>query len=180
MHVYMCEMMSKGLKEALTVLIVTYITHVEGVKRSLNSFTHNFLNIQLIFNPKKVLESWDSDLSNHTNAMYSEVVKSFQLMARLTCINIHSIWLVWLERSKCQLFKTFFRLKIGWILRKLWVKMLWALTAYFGGARGHFIQSTLTILFTWVRWVALLCIQYYVKATNTTFNSFDMSNMSNN
>ena len=30
----MCEMMLKGSKEALTVLIVT---HVEGVKRSLNS-----------------------------------------------------------------------------------------------------------------------------------------------
>ena len=53
----MCEMMSKGLKEALTVLIVTHVTHVKGVKRSLNSFTHNFLNIQWIFNPKKVLES---------------------------------------------------------------------------------------------------------------------------
>ena len=53
----MCEMMSKGSKEALTVLIVTHITHVEGVERSLNSFTHNFLNIQWIFNPQKVLES---------------------------------------------------------------------------------------------------------------------------
>ena len=49
----MCEMMSKGSKEALTVLIVTHVTHVERVERSLNSFTHNFLNIQLIFNPKK-------------------------------------------------------------------------------------------------------------------------------
>ena len=50
-------LMSKGLKEALTVLIVTHVTHAKGVKRSLNSFTHNFLNIQLIFNPQKVLES---------------------------------------------------------------------------------------------------------------------------
>ena len=93
----MCEMMSKGSKEALTVLIVTHVTHVEGLKRSLNSsncyscyscqkgqkitlctqyryiqcyververlcyveakdihiFAHNFLNIQVIFNPKK-------------------------------------------------------------------------------------------------------------------------------
>ena len=29
----MCEMMSKGLKEALTVLIVTHVIHVERVKR---------------------------------------------------------------------------------------------------------------------------------------------------
>ena len=87
--------MSKGSKEALTVLIVTHVAHVERVKRSLNSFncyscysclihvkrvesvlcinwpmappkyavrahnffTHNFLNIQPIFNLQKVLES---------------------------------------------------------------------------------------------------------------------------
>ena len=36
----MCEMMSKGSKEALTVLIVTHATHVEGVERSLNSFNY--------------------------------------------------------------------------------------------------------------------------------------------
>ena len=29
----MCEMMSKGSKEALTVLIVTHVTHVERVDR---------------------------------------------------------------------------------------------------------------------------------------------------
>ena len=51
------KIMLKGSKEALTVLIVTHVTHVEGVKRSLKSFTYNFLNIQLIFNPKKVLKS---------------------------------------------------------------------------------------------------------------------------
>ena len=94
-------LMSKGSKEALTVLIVTHVTHDKGVERSLNSsncysyyscrkgrkitlctqyryiqcyvervkrlsyvekkdihiFAHNFLNIQAIFNPKKVLES---------------------------------------------------------------------------------------------------------------------------
>ena len=90
--------MLKGSKEALTVLIVTHVTHVEAVESSVcgfyttlytekcyssyscqkgqkctlykvvlappkhavkthNIFTHNFLNIQLIFNPKKVLES---------------------------------------------------------------------------------------------------------------------------
>ena len=35
----MCEMMSKGLKEALTVLIVIYVTHVKGVKRL--HYVHN-------------------------------------------------------------------------------------------------------------------------------------------
>ena len=90
--------MLKGSKEALTVLIVTHVTHVEGSKvvfvaftqhciqsnvthlihvervksvlcikwplaspkyavRAHNFFTHNFLNIQLIFNPQKVLKS---------------------------------------------------------------------------------------------------------------------------
>ena len=75
----MCEMMSKGSKEALTVSIVTYVTHVNRVesssinsirtvlllcqrcrqmlKKVLHICVYNFLNIQRIFNPKKVLES---------------------------------------------------------------------------------------------------------------------------
>ena len=70
-------MVSKESKGALTVLIVTHVAHVERVKRSLNSFTHNFLNIQPIFNPQKILESWDLDLPNHTNAIYVKGVKSY-------------------------------------------------------------------------------------------------------
>ena len=77
--------MSKGWKKALTVLIVAHVTHVERVEsgvcglctqyryiqcyvervkrlcyvetRDKHIFAHNFLNIQAIFNPKKVLES---------------------------------------------------------------------------------------------------------------------------
>ena len=74
--------MSKGSKEALTVFIVTHVTHVERVKsgvcglctqyiyiqyyvkrlcyvetRDKHIFAHDFLNIQPIFNLKKVLES---------------------------------------------------------------------------------------------------------------------------
>ena len=48
----MCEMMSKGSKEALIVLIVTHVNHVKGVERhskytvkAQNIFAHNFLNI---------------------------------------------------------------------------------------------------------------------------------------
>ena len=76
-------LISKGSKEALTVLIVTHVTHVKRVerlhyvhnidtfnamskglkdyvmlkKKDIHIFAHNFLNIQAIFNPKKVLES---------------------------------------------------------------------------------------------------------------------------
>ena len=65
---------------------VTHLIHVERVKsvlcikwplalpkyavRAQNFFTHNFLNIQRIFNPQKVLKSWDLDLSNHTIQCY--------------------------------------------------------------------------------------------------------------
>ena len=74
----MCEMMSKGSKEALTVSIVTYVTHVDNIESSsINSIgtvlllcqrcqkmlkmvshicVYNFLNIQQIFNWEKVLE----------------------------------------------------------------------------------------------------------------------------
>ena len=57
----MCEMMSKGSKEALTVLIDTHVTHVERVERlcyvetrDKHIFAHNFLNNQPNFNSQKV------------------------------------------------------------------------------------------------------------------------------
>ena len=37
----MCEMMSKGSKEALTVLIVTHVTHVERVKVVFVAYIYN-------------------------------------------------------------------------------------------------------------------------------------------
>ena len=47
----MCEMMSKGSKEALTVLIVTHVTHVENVERlyyMLKQETNTFLLITFL------------------------------------------------------------------------------------------------------------------------------------
>ena len=78
--------MSKGSKEALTVLIVTHVTHVKRVESSVcgfflrvhNIFTHNFLNIQRIFNPKKF---WKAESETFPtipfNAMYVERVESY-------------------------------------------------------------------------------------------------------
>ena len=41
--------------------------YVKDEKRTYTHiFAHNFLNIQLILNLQKVLESWDLELSNHT------------------------------------------------------------------------------------------------------------------
>ena len=44
-----------------------YVEDVEDGKRTYRHiYAHTFLNIQLIFNLQKVLESWDLELSNHT------------------------------------------------------------------------------------------------------------------
>ena len=57
----MCEMMSKGSKEAVTVLIDTHVERVERLcyveTRDKHIFAHNFLNIQAIFNLQKAWES---------------------------------------------------------------------------------------------------------------------------
>ena len=92
---------SKGSKEALTVLIVIHIIHFEGVERSLNSFTHNFLSIQRIFNPQKVLKSWDLDLSNHAIQCYvcRRGWKLFRLSTPSTCCNIHMSQLLRVDPS---------------------------------------------------------------------------------
>ena len=47
-------------------------------KEHTHIFAHNFLNIQRIFNPQKVLESWDLGLSNiPLNAIYVGGVKGY-------------------------------------------------------------------------------------------------------
>ena len=51
--------------------------------------THNFLNIQWIFNPQKVLESWDSGLFNHIiNTIYVNTVdtKHIHTFLPITCL----------------------------------------------------------------------------------------------
>ena len=48
--------------------------------RDKHIFAHNFLNIQPIFNPQKVLESWDLDLSNHTIQCYVCMLKGSKVI----------------------------------------------------------------------------------------------------
>ena len=81
-------LMMKGSKEALTVLIVTHVTHVERVKRL--HYVHN-------------IDTFNAMLK-HIEGVESQ--NNFRPLQHTW----H--WMVWLERSKSQLSKTFFRLKI--------------------------------------------------------------------
>ena len=105
-----------------------YVEDVEDGKRTYRHiYAHNFLNIQPIFNPQKVLESWDLELSNHPilcilkhvedvedrsnapkgcNAIYVWDVGDCNNLQYTQCL------MVWLESPKSQLSKTFFGLKI--------------------------------------------------------------------
>ena len=54
-------------------LLLSYITsptsptwNVSNIVVVRYVFAHNFLNIQRILNPEKVLESWETELSNNT------------------------------------------------------------------------------------------------------------------
>ena len=72
-----CYSCWKGQKITLCTQYRYIQCYVKRVKRlcyvetkDIHIFVHNFLNIQVIFNLKKVLESWDLDLSNHTIQCY--------------------------------------------------------------------------------------------------------------
>ena len=53
------------------------------------------------------------------NAMYVEDIKDRKNLPYT------QNWMLWLKRPGSQLSKTFFGLKIRWILRKLWAKTCW-------------------------------------------------------
>ena len=102
---YSCYSCQKGQKIILCTQyrhIQCYVERVERLcyveTRDTHIFAHTFLNIQPIFNLKKVLENWELDLSNHTIQCYvcQKGRKVFWLLTPLTCFNIHSIgWYGW-------------------------------------------------------------------------------------
>ena len=63
-------------KRSKHVILQWFKCYVMSIQSIQNAYTcthvstHNFLNIQRIFNPKKVLECWESGLSNHTTKSY--------------------------------------------------------------------------------------------------------------
>ena len=128
---YSCYSCRKGQKITLCTqyrYIQCYVERLCYVEtRDIHIFAHNFLNIQPIFNLKKVLESWDLDLSNHTIQCYicQRGWKLFWLLTPLTCFDRHSIgWYGWKGLSL-----SFPKLFLDWILRKLWAKMCMSLVS---------------------------------------------------
>ena len=126
--------MSKGSKEALTVLIVTHVEKVERLHyvHNIDTFnamskgskdyvilkkrTNTFLLITpLIFNGFLIRKKfWKAETQTFptipSNTMYVERVESYFDPFDMLQHTLH--WMVWLERSKSQLSKTFLGLKI--------------------------------------------------------------------
>ena len=79
-----------------------YVEDVKDGKRIYTHiFAHNFLNIQPIFNPEKVLGSWDLELFNHTILCMSKHVKDVEgwnpfnikeVMSKNMFVCIWSLW----------------------------------------------------------------------------------------
>ena len=76
-----------------------YVKDVEDGKRTYKHiFAPNFLNIQLIFNPEKVLESWDSGLSN--DAIKSYVCWRISKMSKIDQVHLRAVMLFMSETSE--------------------------------------------------------------------------------
>ena len=74
-------------------------------------------------------------------------------------------------------FQNFLQIENQLNIKKVMSKNVMNPYSIFFRGRGHFIQSTLSTLSIWI---TLLCIQCCIIATNTIFDSFDLSKMSNN
>ena len=118
----------------LVFVALTYSTYIS---------VHNFLNIQLIFNPKKVLESSESGLFNCINSV--DIASTFGLITSLifnqfsiclkfwkaenqgfstvltvlTCI----VFDVMVEKPSVSAFQNFLRIENWLNIKKLWAEM---------------------------------------------------------
>ena len=105
MHCVLCLMSRQSIQNAYTC------THVSA---------HNFLNIQRIFNPKKVLECWESGLSNHTIKSHMSIVSTVSTLPVHYCIEILQLvstvsTYIWfggmVEKAWFPAFQNFFRIE---------------------------------------------------------------------
>ena len=119
-------MMSKGSKEALTVLIVAHVTvlMLKGSKVVFVAYVHNTDTFNAMSKGLKDCVM----LQQGTNTFLLLTFLTFQPYHPIQCMSKHVEgvesrnnfrplrytwhWMVWLERSKSQLPKTFFGLKI--------------------------------------------------------------------
>ena len=85
MYCVLCLMSRLSIQEikALDTSMVQMLCYVEAVDTHVSA--HNFLNIQWIFNPKKVLECWEPGLSNHTTKSY--ICRSSRSMSKQSILD---------------------------------------------------------------------------------------------
>ena len=86
-------------------LLLSYITSPTSLTWDISNivvvryvFAHNFLNIQRIFNPEKVLESWETGLSN--NVIKCCVYESMSEMSEIYQVNLWAVILCMSEMSE--------------------------------------------------------------------------------
>ena len=108
MHCVLCLMLILSIQEikaghASMVQILCYAMSMLLIQRCTHISIHNFVKIQQIYNPEKVLESWESGLSNNTKytcmstvdtgirfLMHSMLWMSTLSIQRCTHISIHN------------------------------------------------------------------------------------------
>ena len=104
---YVCQRCQKKLKIHCQDCNDMYVKDVKRDSkytiRTHNIFAHNFLNIQLIYNPKHVLESWDPGLSN-------DIIKCYLFLSMLNVLKVGISFDLAFESQLC---KTFLGLKIS-------------------------------------------------------------------
>ena len=137
---------------------------------------HNFLNIQRIFNPQKVLESWDSGLFNHTiNTIHVDTVVTRQGSLIHSMLSMLTLSI----QKYTHTFPAHNFLNIQWIFNLQKVLESWDL-GLFNPYHQYYkcrhcrhktrISNTLLIQFSHL---IVLCIRCCVRATNTSVDSVD-------
>ena len=128
---YSCYSCRKGRKITLCTqyrYIQCYVERVERLcyveAKDIHILANNFLNIQVIFNPKKSFEKLTLRPFQpyHPMQCMSKHVKGVKSRNNFQPFQHTWHWMVWLERSKSQLSKTFFQIENRLNIKKVMSK----------------------------------------------------------
>ena len=88
-NVHMCDKVTMSVNQWLPCYLVHFGSQlIQNAYTCTHVSAHNFLNIQRICNPKKVLECWEPGLSNHTIKSYMLIVSTVSTLPVHYCIEI--------------------------------------------------------------------------------------------
>ena len=175
MYCVLCLMSRLSIQEikALDTSMVQMLCYVEAVDTHVSA--HNFLNIQWIFNPKKVLECWEPGLSNHTTKSY--ICRSSRSMSKQSILDTSMVQMLCYVKAVDTHVSTHNFLNIQWIFNPKKVLECWEPGLSNHTTKSYICRSSRSMSKQSILDTSMVQMLCYVEAVDTHVSAHNFLNI---